>query len=187
MTKIAKYAFLLGPLVLGGCDELFVPNAPPAPPMPTGPAAPATPPISVADLPALQAMNERAAFIQSATSLVSSHSERDLIKQFSTQLNDAYKQHQAAIAQVIKPTGLVFPAGLTSKDQQRLTRLTRLYGRAFDRSFLREVAVSFSMNDRQKIIQVQQTGSTDVLKKLAGAALQIEREQKQKAQDLSKH
>lgn len=184
MIKMAKYAFLLGPLMLGGCDEIFVPDAPPAPVLPSKPASSSVPSMSTDDIPALQGMNERAMFMQNAASLAATHSERDIVKQFAVQLNDVYKQHQTAIIQVLQPRHLTLPSTMTHVDQQRLTRLSRLYGRIFDRAFLRDVTVSFAVNDRQRIDRVQKQGSTDELKKLAGSALQSEQQQKQKAQDL---
>lgn len=184
MIKMAKYAFLLGPLMLGGCDEIFVPDGPPAPALPSKPASPSVPSMSTDDIPALQGMNERAIFMQNAASLAATHSERDIVKQFAVQLNDIYKQHQTAITQLLQPTHLTLPSTMAQTDQQRLTRLSRLYGRTFDRAFLRAVAVPFAVNDRQRIDRVQKNGSTDALKKLAGTALQSEQQQRQKAQDL---
>ncbi|WP_018980991.1 DUF4142 domain-containing protein [Saccharibacter floricola] len=188
MTKLAKYSVLGGlVLTLGGCDTVLAPDAPPAPPLPKGPVSPAVPPISSEDFPAIQVMNERALFIQTLVALVPSHSERDLVKQFSSQLSDSYKKHQDAITKLIQPLHVTLPSSLSMEDQNSAKRLSHLYGRAFDHAFLQVISRSFVANDYRKIESLQKKGSTADVKNLAGSALQIGQEMQKKARDLVRY
>lgn len=188
MTKLAKFSVLGGVmLTLGGCDTLLAPDAPPAPALPQGPVSPTITPISSEDFPALQIMNERALFIQALAALVPTHSERDLVKQFSSQISDSYKKHQDAIVELLKPFHVTLPSNLSVEDQKSVNRLSHLYSSSFDRAFVQVIAHSRFAHEQQKIELLQKKGSTEDVKKLAGAALQIEKDSQQKARDLARH
>ncbi|MXV35526.1 MULTISPECIES: DUF4142 domain-containing protein [unclassified Saccharibacter] len=190
MTKLAKFSVLGGVMLtlgLGGCDTLLAPDAPPAPPLPKGPVSPAVTPVSSEDFPAIQVMNEHALFVQTLVALVPTHSERDLVKKFSSQLSDSYKKHQDAIMKLIQPLHIKLPSSLSVKDQQSVDHLSHLYGRSFDRAFLQILSHYFSVNDHKKIEILQKKGSTADVKTLAGSALQIEQDMQRKARDLVRY
>lgn len=184
MLKIAKCSFCVSLIALSGCTDLLTPDAPPAPPLPSQAT---TALLGVQDMSSLQAINEHALFMQSMVALVATHSDRDFIKQFATREGDAYKKHQETIANMIKTAQISVPTTLNSTDQKRITQLTRLYSRNFDRTFLHYVMQAFDKKDESMITQSKKNGSTADMKTLAESALKLAQDAAQNGQYLVKY
>ncbi|MCX5617930.1 DUF4142 domain-containing protein [Bombella sp. TMW 2.2543] len=168
-----KYRFVICTMLLSvaGCG-LNPPPAPRVPPLPKGPVTP-VPKLAADDVPVLQQINAHAAYMKSVATLAATHSDDDLIKGFATQLARDYDKAHASAQKLATTSNLTLLEKPSALEQKRLTTLGRLYGRSFNRTFLYVVTHSYTMGERNRLVQVQKNGSTTDMKNLAGSALDL--------------
>lgn len=169
-----KYRFVICTMLLSvaGCG-LNPPPAPRVPPLPKGPVTPTVPKLAADDVPVLQQINARAAYMKAVATLAATHSDDDLIKGFAAQLVKDYDKAHASAQKLATASNLTLVEGQSALEKKRLATLGRIYGRSFNRTFLYVLTHSYRAGERAKLVQVQKNGSTADMKALAGTALEL--------------
>lgn len=165
-----------GALLLGltGC----LPPAPPPPPPLSGNGTPAEMLLTVSDVLTLQALYERTVWLESLASLASTHSGSALVRTLGQQVTDAYKTLRAKTGALAKSSDLTLSDALSKNDQTRLSRVTRLYGVAYDRAFEQALTQPEPRNLAQALSKAATAGP---LKAIAAEALQLQATYSQEA------
>ncbi|MDF7675049.1 DUF4142 domain-containing protein [Acetobacteraceae bacterium ESL0709] len=132
--KIQKFAVVISSLFLYGCA------APSPPPPPALPIAGTEKPISLtmADLMVLDQMNRYSAWMVSLGTLVATHSNQPVVLAYGTRLVTDYKNQQDSFKKVSQKHLIALTDALSDSQVKKLSSLSRLYGRSFDRAFMRE-------------------------------------------------
>lgn len=166
--------FVYGALLATAGCALSQPPAPLPPALPTAPAPAAPAKIAADDVPVLQRINERAAYMQAVTALAAAHSEDVLIKGVAAQLTTDYGKHHDAAQKIAATANLTFSETLYPSEQAHLRQLGRLYGKPFDRAFLYDLSTVSRFEDKAEFSALQKNGSTADIKKLAEEALHLQ-------------